>query len=157
MTRNNDRALHIREAIGSPGKPEEPYALGAHAKRYAAIMKGTPLDWARSIHTQWSSGELAPTTKQANGLKLRAMLKAIRLLEQSADAGDAKKVQALRQFLALTWGIKTAAEAVAEGEVEAFDALREAWGDAQLPPVDATVNDYCADYLLIDAAVRRLG
>lgn len=182
MTRNHDRTSQVRDAIGPPPRTDEPYQLAAWAKRYAAIMRGTPLDWARSVHTMWSAGQLAPRKVPCDGaaigkfvedklrpaaqrvvcrgeneLRLRTVVKALRMLAASADAKDHKMSGDLARFLELAWGIKRAYETVSEGDAELYDQLRDEWGEVQLPPPDATVNRYSADELFIQAAVRRLG
>lgn len=180
MTRNHERSSQIRDAIGPPPKAEG-YQLAAHAKRYAAIMAGGPLAWARSVHTMHSAGQLAPRQAPCDGdvgkfvedklrpqaqatirrgeneLRLRAMIKALRMLSASNDPKDRKNAKDLSSFLESVWGVRRAYEAVSEGDAELYDQLRDAWGEVQLPPPDATVNRYSADELLIQAAVRRLG
>lgn len=182
MTRNNNvRVLHLGDAIGPPGKTEEPYQLAAHAKRYAAIMDGGPLAWARSVHTMVRCGEMRPRKEPCDAAKigttlrpdlrakaqaivcrsenehrLRSMIRAIRMLQASQDAADSKMAADIGKFLELTWGVRRAYESVSEGEVKVLDQLRDAWGEAQLPPADSTVNDWAADEMLIEAAVRGL-
>lgn len=182
MTRNHDTTSQIRDAIGPPARADEAYQLAAWAKRYAAIMRGTPLDWARSVHTMWSAGQMAPRKAPCDGaaigkfvedrlrpqaqaivnrgeneLRLRSMMKAIRMLAASKDPKDNALASAMAKALELAWGIKRAYETVSEGDAELFDQLRDQWGEVQLPPPGATVNLYAADELFIQAAVRRLG
>lgn len=123
----------------------------------AVMRQQSPLSWAHTFHAQWSAGQQKPMNKRDSLQTLRATIRAVRLLEASADAGDKKKARELAVFLRNVWGIKTAAEVVAEGECDVLDELKAKWGDAQLPPVDATVHETSADELLIEAAVRRLG
>lgn len=173
MTRNNEQI--------------EPYRLAGLAQVQAGVVRQqSPLQWARAIHGQYSVGQLKPgkepgdaaktiatiqrTTKAAlvpvaikivvrgeNEQRLRSMIRAIRVLGQSTDAKDRKKAADLSDFLASVWGVRNAAEAIAEGEVETLEQLTQEWGKAQLPPAGATVNQWVADELLIAAAVRRLG
>lgn len=181
MTRNNERAAQVRDAIGPPGTTQEQYQLAAWAKRYAAIMDGPPLLWAQSVHTMKTSGEMRPRKEPCepekigkgldpvrrasaqravcrgeNELRLRTMLRAIRMLSASSDAGDNKKARDLEEFLANVWGIRRAYEAVSEGDAEAYDKLRDAWGEVQLPPAGATVGTWSAEEILIQATVRRV-
>jgi hypothetical protein len=164
----------------------EPYRLAALGKAHGSVVQQqSPLAWARSIHTQWQSGIMRPhkepgdpektiatirrTTKAElvpvaiaavvrgeNELRLRALFRAARLLAASRDAADEKPARELSMFLRSAWGVTDAAEAVAEGETSMLDDLREKWGKVQLPPSDATVNQWSADELLIAAVMRRL-
>jgi len=184
MTRNNDRASQVRDAIGPPqaaSTRDDPYQLAAWAKRYAAIMKGPPLLWAQSIHTMWKSGVMAPSkapcdadkigtslrpdhrelalravARGENELRLRSMIKAIRMLAASSDHDDNKKAADILKGLELGWGIRRAYETVSEGDADLYDALKEQWGEVQLPPLGATVNQWAADEILIQATVRRV-
>lgn len=165
----------------------EPYRLAGLAQVQAGVVRQqSPLQWARLVHAQLKAGQLKPgkqpgdpektiatirrTTKAElvpvaiatvvrgeNELRLRSMIRAIRALDQSADAKDKKMAGDLSAFLGNVWGIRIAAEVVAEGEVEALEKLTEEWGKTQLPPPGATVNQWVADELLISAAVRGLG
>lgn len=165
----------------------EPYRLAGIAMAQAGIVRQqSPLAWARSIHTQWKAGEMKPgtqpgdpektiakirqTMKEAlvpvaikavvraeNELRLRALMRALRALDTSDDAKDKKAARDLSMHLGNVWGVRVAAEVVAEGEVEALEKLTEDWGKGQLPPAGAAVNQWVADELLISAAVRRLG
>lgn len=164
---------------------QEPYALAGLARAHASAMRQKPIDWARSIHNLWAHGEYAPkktpgdaektiakvrSTTRAdlvdtaikaivrgeNELRLRALIRAHRLLAESKDPKDQKLARELSGGLASGWGITRANEAVAEGEAELSDKLLAEWGKTQLPPVDATVNGWVADELLIAAAVRRI-
>lgn len=183
MTRNqHERSSQIRDAIGPPPKTGEAYQLAAHAKRYAAIMDGGPMAWARSVHTMHTAGQMAPRKEPSDGaavgkhvedklrpqaqatirrgeneLRMRTLVKAIRMLSASADPKDNKMAADLAKFLEYAWGVRRAYEAVSEGDAELYDQLRDAWGEVQLPPPDSTVNKYSADELFIQAAVRRLG
>ncbi|HXK16634.1 MAG TPA: hypothetical protein VNG33_02425, partial [Polyangiaceae bacterium] len=105
--------------------------------------------------------ELVPEAIRAivrgeNELRLRALIRATRVLAESKDPKDKKQGTDLSNFLSSVWGVSKAYEAVAEGEAELHDKLKAEWGDVQLPPPDATVNSWVADELLIKAAVRRL-
>jgi hypothetical protein len=164
---------------------KQPYALAGLASVHRAAMRQTPLDWARSIHSQWKSGEMRPRkevadaekimpklrssmkpalfetalktiAREENELRLRALIRAIRLLGASKDARDHKLSAEILKGLELGWGIKRAYEIVSEGESELYDQLREQWGEVQLPPAGATVALYDADVLLVRAAVRGL-
>lgn len=181
MTRNNERASQVRDALGQVPKPDEPYQLASWAKRYAAVMKGQPIEWARSIHTMWSAGEMRPRNEPAgaanigtsmrpdmrlkalasvargeNELRLRSMIRAIRMLSASKDAADIKMAGDLSKFLDFAWGIKRAYETVSEGDAELYDSLKQQWGEVQIPPAGAMVANTLADELLIAVAVRRL-
>lgn len=156
MSRNqtDDRMQQLGSAIGPP---KEGYSLSALARMHGAVMRGGPMLWAQAIHAQYTNGDLRPTDRWANPLKLRAMFKAFRLLAASDDLKDLAKARDLSKFLESPWGISKACVAIGGDDLDAVRALREQWGDAQLPPADATVNGYCADYLLIEITVRRLG
>lgn len=138
------------------------YALQpvASAQR-TVVLSGGPL-WADQIHTHQREGRYSPHTGDRE-LKLRALFRAIRILE-AGDAKQKKQAGDLSRFLENAWGLKQACVAVGGKDLDAVRQLREAWGDAQLPPVDAMVagstpnaDGWSADELLIQAAVRRLG
>jgi hypothetical protein len=164
----------------------EPYKLSGLARVHGAVARQTPLDWARSVHTFWRGGEYRPRKEPGdadkvipkiratvklelvpealkaivrgeNELRLRGLIRATRMLTENKDAKDKKHGAELSSFLRSAWGVNKAHEAVAEGEAELHDKLKKDWGDAQLPPIGATVNQWAADELLIQAAVRRLG
>jgi hypothetical protein len=181
MTRNNERASQVRDAIGPPGTTQEQYQLAAWAKRYAAIMAGPPLLWAQSVHTMMTSGQMRPRNEPCdaekigsgldparraqaqravcrgeNELRLRTMIRAIRMLSASKDASDNKQARALEQFLESVWGIRRAYEVLSEGDAEVYDRLREEWGEVPLPPAGATVGTWSADEALIRVTVRRV-
>lgn len=183
MTRNNEIS-QIRDVVTGPPKASqtEAYQLAAWAQRYRAVKDGGPLAWARSIHTMHTAGEMRPrkepcdaakigkglpphlqaaahatVARGENELRLRSMIRASRMLSASADPKDSKMASELGKFLELSWGLKRAYETISEGDADLYDQLRDAWGEVQLPPPDATVNLYAADELLIAAAVRRLG
>lgn len=165
---------------------QEPYQIAGLASVHGGIARQKkPLDWARSVHTLWTKGDYRPRkdpgdadkvipkiratvkpeligeaiatiVRGENELRLRALIRAQRLLAASADKKDQKYAAELSSCIAGVWGITRAHEQAAEGEVELSDRLREEWGNAQLPPADATVNQWSADEILIVAAVRRL-
>lgn len=164
----------------------QPYALAHVAKAHGAVARQGPTEWARSLHARWTAGEMGPknapgdaekTTAKVrqtmkpelvatalrtivrgeNELRLRAVIRATRLLDASKDPKDKAMSAAMAKALELAWGIKRAYETVSEGDAELYDQLRDQWGEVQLPPAGATVNLYAADELLIAAAVRRLG
>jgi len=182
MTRNNVTVFNMRDALSSAvPKPDEPYQLASWAKRYAEVMRGSPLDWARSIHAMWKASKMRPSLTPAdadkigttlrpdlrvqalaavargeNELRLRSLIRAHRMLAASREEADVKMAGDIATFLSFAWGIRTAYETISEGDAEAYDKLKAEWGEVQLPPAGATVDLYVADELLIAAAVRRL-
>lgn len=171
MTRNHER---------------EPYKLAPLAQVHSSIAKQPLIEWARSIHNLWSGGEYRPrkdigdaekvlpklraevkpellgeaiktVLRGENELRLRALIRAARVLNASKDPKDRKLGAALANCIGSVWGVTKAHEAVAEGETKLSDDLKEKWGNVQLPPPEAMVNGWAADELLIQAAVRRLG
>lgn len=143
----------------TPNQPkrDEPYSLQAVGAALRTVIKGDDALWADQVHTHWQGGHYSPKNKGDRPLLLRAMFRAIRILEvgtvkQQKQAGD------LKRFLENVWGLQKAYVAAAEGDIDAMRELRERWGDAQLPPKDGGfVNGIAADEAIIDAIVRRLG
>lgn len=164
---------------------KEPYALAGLARVHGSVARQKPIDWARSVHNLWKHGEYAPKktpddaektiakvrastrpdlvdtaiktiVRGENELRLRALIRAHRLLAESTDAKDKKMAAEISGGLASGWGITRANEAVAEGEADLSDELLDDWGKVQLPPSGAMVNGWVADELLIAATVRRL-
>ena len=143
-----------------------------------------PLIWAREIQRQQQVGQMRPHKEMAdkkdeakvrgsmkpelisvaiktivrgeNETRVRALIRAQRLLANSADAEDKRLARTLSLFLANEWGIRKAYEVVAQGDVDDMKELREKWGDVQLPPPDALCGTWVADELLIAATVRRI-
>jgi hypothetical protein len=158
MSRNNDeRMKQLGEAIGPP---KHSAAVG---RAKGAVVQAGGETWAESMYNSWQSGFFSRQSNADTGLKLRALFKAIRML-QVGDEKAQKKAAQMSQFLAAEWGIRQACVSIGGQDLEAVRALREWWGDAQLPPVDALVagsqahmDGTSADELLIAAAVRRLG
>lgn len=152
----DDKLRQLGAAIGPPTNRGR-YALAGYARAQAVILNGGSLLWAQSIHTQLHQGYLRPTTKSDNPLRVKAMIKAIRVLSESSDKVDKKKAADLSGFLRSEWGIDRACEAIGGDDPDEVRELRERWGNAQLPPADALVREISADHLLVEAAVRRLG
>lgn len=135
------------------------YGMQPIADAHRKIVQQGGETWAESIHTQLEGGHLSPERgdKLERPRKLRAMFKAIRQLEHGDDR-QKKKGRDLSRFLESVWGLQKAWVAAAEGDIDAGRALREQWGDAQLPPLDACfVNGIAADEAIIEAIARRLG
>jgi hypothetical protein len=145
---------------------EDRYGLQPIAEATRTIVQAGGESWAESIHTQLQGGHMSPD-KGNRELKLRAMFRAIRMLDQGDDK-QKRKGRELSRFLELTWGLQKAWVAAAEGDIDLGRELREHWGDAQLPPAyGATVartgpmpgefvHGIAADEAIIDALVRRL-
>jgi hypothetical protein len=133
-----------------------PYGLQPLANIARSIVEsGCGTNWAEIIHAQMSVGALAPNN-EGRDRKLRAMFKAIRLLEQG-DAKQQRKARELGGHLEHNWGLKHAYVTAGEGDLEATRALRERWGDGQLPPIDGGfVDGIAADEALIGSIIRRL-
>jgi hypothetical protein len=151
MARNNDdRLTQLGEAIGPP---KHSAAVG---RAQGAVVQAGGDTWAESMHNAWQSGFFSRQSRADTGLKLRALFKAIRML-QVGDEKQQKKAAQMSRFLETEWGIRQACVSIGGSDLDAVRALREEWGDVQLPPVNAFVNSTAADEVLIAAAVRRLG
>lgn len=162
MTRNNDKMAQLGAAIGPPTQAQR-YQLQGLAQAQRTVVQGSNELWADQIHTFAKEGKCSPIAKGDRELWLRSLFRAIRIL-QAGDAKQQKQARDLSRHLENAWGIKQACVAIGGNDLEAVRRLREAWGDAQLPPVDAMVagstpneDGWAADELLIQAAVRRLG
>jgi hypothetical protein len=131
------------------------YALQPMATAMRTVAKGDEALWADTVHAHWSGGHYAPS-KGNHALLLRAMFRAIRLLERGTDR-QKKQAGDLSRFLANVWGLQKAYVTAGEGDIDATRELRERWGDVQLPPIDGGfVGGIAADEAVIDAIVRRL-
>lgn len=159
MTRKADeRMQQLGAAIGPPKHSE---AMG---RAQGAVVKAGGETWAESMHNAWSAGFFSRQSSADTGLKLRSLFKAIRMLERG-DEKQRKKAAQMSRFLESEWGLKQACVAIGGSDLEVVRALREVWGDVQLPPVDAMVagskrpddEGWSADEVLIAAIVRRLG
>jgi hypothetical protein len=135
---------------------DEPYGLQPVANVAFKVAQAGGETWAESMHNAWRAGFFAPGKPHDHELKLRAMFRAIRMLE----VGDAKqqgKAREMSRFLELTWGLSKAYVTAGEGDIDATRELRERWGDAQLPPKDGGfVDGIAADEALIRSIIRRL-
>lgn len=177
MTRNHDRPPLQDDRYAHATTAKRLASVISRAKQQ-------PLIWAQEIHRMQSVGDMRPRKEVAdakdaakirasvkpalipialatvvrgeNEQRVRSLIRAVRLLEASADAKDKHAAKVLRAFLANVWGISKACEIVAEGDTDDIRELREQWGDVQLPPADAKMGSWVADELLIVAAVRRL-
>lgn len=141
---------------------DEKYGLQGLAQAQRTVVQQGPELWADQIHTDTRGGHHGPQGSNRE-LSLRVLFRAIRIL-QAGDAKQKKQAGDLSRFLENAWGLKQACVAIGGNDLEAVRRLREAWGDAQLPPVGAmvagstpTADGWSADELLIQAAVRRLG
>jgi len=146
---------------------DEPYALQPMATAMRTVVaKGDDALWADTVHAHFKGGYYAPTNKGDRPLLLRALFRAIRILETGTDR-QKKQAGDLSRFLANVWGLQKAYATAAEGDVDVARELRDAWGDAQLPPTvwvtadrqpiaGEFVNGIAADEAVIDAIVRRL-
>jgi hypothetical protein len=158
MARNDDdRLTQIGEALGPP---KHSAAMG---RAQGAVVQAGGDTWAESMHNAWQAGFFSRQSSADTGLKLRALFKAIRML-QAGDEKQQKKAAQMSRFLETEWGIRQACVTIGGGDLDAVRSLRAWWGDAQLPPVHALVagsqahpDGTSADELLIAAAVRRLG
>jgi len=141
------------------------YALQPMATAMRTVAKGSDELWADTVHAHWSGGHYAPS-KGNHALLLRSLFRAIRILETGTDR-QKKQAGDLSRFLASVWGLQKAYATAAEGDVDVARELRDAWGDAQLPPTvwvtadrqpiaGEFVNGIAADEAVIDAIVRRL-
>jgi hypothetical protein len=182
MTRNNDRAAALGAAIGPPSrtKRDEPYALAGYARALAKLQHDSE-DWASLMHQHYQQGHLRPrkepidadkivlsvsaqyapqalasAVRGENELRVKALLRATRILSASPDPKRQKMAADLARFLGSEWGVRRAADAVGGNDRDTVQELREKWGDAQLPPEGEMVGAWSADYLLVENAVRRL-
>lgn len=133
---------------------DQKYGLQAFAQAQRTVIQQGPELWADQIHTDMRAGHHSPQGSNRE-LSLRALFRAIRILE-AGNVGQKKKAADIARFLENAWGLKQACVAIGGKELDVVRELREQWGDAQLPPVDALVADASADELLIAAAVRRI-
>ena len=133
---------------------DEPYGLQPLADVKRAVVQAGGETWADSMHTQWSQGFFSRQFQADTGLKLRAMFKAIRMLE-AGDEKQQKKAAQMSRFLEIEWGVRQACVAIGGQNLDKVRELRDAWGDVQLPPVDAFANGIVADEALIQAVERR--
>lgn len=178
-TNHKTRATELADAIGVKGKGKvwNKSMNSAVAGRLAKVCK-TQLTWATEIHIQMQNGDLRPSdgieldwkhepiataperrrviARGDNATRLHAAVKAVRLLAASDDPQHQAMAVELGKFLAFTWGLKRAADAVGGHDRDLQRELIELWGDAQLPPEGALVGLDSADELLIRALVRRV-
>jgi hypothetical protein len=134
---------------------QDGYSLQPLADVTRAVVQNSPETWADSMHTQWSQGFFSRQFPADVGLKLRAMFKAIRML-QAGDDRQQKKAAQMSRFLETEWGLKQACAAIGGQNLDKVRELRDAWGDVQLPPIDAFADGIAADEALIAAVIRRL-
>jgi hypothetical protein len=149
--KHDTKTAQLRDAIGLPK------GSVAAAQIHGAIFRSEdPMLWADGMHCQLRGGLLAPAHKSESPRKLRAIFRAIRILQAGTEK-EQKQGKDLSRFLETAWGLTRACVAIGGNDRDTIVELREQWGDAQLPPVDAFAQGIAADEALIQAVVRRLG
>jgi hypothetical protein len=155
-----------------------PQRWGDFGKALLHGVRESDAAWAASIYQQWTVGMLAPlhrgipspsaqggqfesnseraSMRSQNELRLRALIRATRLLAAQDTEESQKRAKQLGSFLLSAWGLQSAARAAAPTDRELLGELREKWGDAQLPPKDAMVGGNDATTLIVNNLLARL-